>query len=669
MSLLSVLASFLTLIYFANAEGLGTVRLYTNGTTSSTLTAGIVQIYYGHSTGTNTWGNICEDNSFGHNEADVICNQLGYDGASTFGKAGSTAMYGTDSLHTIIDDVTCSDDDFLTLQQCSFDTTISNTCGDSNDAFVVCYTTRIWDAPYSGQIRLQNGTNSSYGRLEVYCNGQWGTVCDDSFGSTDARVACRQLGYSDSYAYTSTDDLGGSDTQAIWLSNIDCSTDSESCLAYCAHCPKAENQPSQCSHSQDISLGCQFNSDHPVPSNTLETCRYADDIASTINDLAAIIGGVVAVFIVCCILIITVPLCVCCCLGVGVGALIGGSTRRTGLQQTPAAIEAGAGLSNARKSNPLSGTHPPPSGGQKERLPAQKKNPPTQKVTKQKPEDDITMQVCEPYELHKTSGAFNDESPAPQEELPPPIEEVPTPRSPPEEEITVAVKEEVLQEESPPPPPQEESPPPPLQEEEIQEIPPPKEESPPPQDEDELPRPEDNELPRPEENELPPLEVPSQHEASPLPSQDEVSPPEDNEVSPSEDNEVPPQDEVPPPPQDEASPQDDELHVPPSQDDEVPRPGDNGVPPQDEVPPPQDEASPQDDEVPPSQDDEVPPPQDDEVSPTQDVPPEGVSSPEVQEVPTAAAAPQEEIPQEEEPVRQENSTLQENEEEQPTTEI
>ena len=36
----------------------------------------------------------------------------------------------------------------------------------------------------------------STGRLEVYHNAKWGTVCDDGFGSNEATLMCRILGYS-----------------------------------------------------------------------------------------------------------------------------------------------------------------------------------------------------------------------------------------------------------------------------------------------------------------------------------------------------------------------------------------------------------------------------------------------------------------------------------------
>ena len=49
----------------------------------------------------------------------------------------------------------------------------------------------------TGDLRLAGtGAFANQGRVEVCNNGAWGTVCDDFWGSVDASVACRQLGFS-----------------------------------------------------------------------------------------------------------------------------------------------------------------------------------------------------------------------------------------------------------------------------------------------------------------------------------------------------------------------------------------------------------------------------------------------------------------------------------------
>ena len=48
-----------------------------------------------------------------------------------------------------------------------------------------------------GQVRLTGGTTVNQGLVEVYCNGQWGTVCHDGFHQSAVNTVCKQLWHVD----------------------------------------------------------------------------------------------------------------------------------------------------------------------------------------------------------------------------------------------------------------------------------------------------------------------------------------------------------------------------------------------------------------------------------------------------------------------------------------
>ncbi len=89
-----------------------------------------------------------------------------------------------------LDDVQCGGTE-ARLIDCPASTIGSLDCDNNEDAGVVCAGTTC----AVGAVRLQGGTTSQ-GRVEVCRNNAWGTVCYDLWGTADAQVTCRQLGYS-----------------------------------------------------------------------------------------------------------------------------------------------------------------------------------------------------------------------------------------------------------------------------------------------------------------------------------------------------------------------------------------------------------------------------------------------------------------------------------------
>ena len=72
-----------------------------------------------------------------------------------------------------------------------------------------------------GDVRLVDGSRAWEGRVEIYHNGVWGSVCDTYWDISDAYVVCQQLGYPATFGATSGSVFGfGSGT--IHMDFVNC---------------------------------------------------------------------------------------------------------------------------------------------------------------------------------------------------------------------------------------------------------------------------------------------------------------------------------------------------------------------------------------------------------------------------------------------------------------
>ncbi|XP_036602746.1 macrophage receptor MARCO [Trichosurus vulpecula] len=96
------------------------------------------------------------------------------------------------------------------------------------------------------KVRIAGGR--SKGRAEIFYNGEWGTICDDSWDYRDATVFCRMLGYRTG---TAVSNEGGGAGQ-IWLDEVTCKGTESSIW----DCEKNSWGSHDCHHGEDAGVTC-----------------------------------------------------------------------------------------------------------------------------------------------------------------------------------------------------------------------------------------------------------------------------------------------------------------------------------------------------------------------------------------------------------------------------
>lgn len=146
---------------------------------------------------------------------------------------------GTGPIH--IDNVRCTGTE-LNLLDCTH-LTVDN-CVHAEDAGIRC------QGCTGGDLRLVGGNSPGEGRVEVCMDSTWGTVCDDVWGTNDATVVCRQLGFSVLNAVARTNAFFGAGTGQILLDNVAC-VGTEDRLTDCQYLTMHN-----CNHGEDAGVTC-----------------------------------------------------------------------------------------------------------------------------------------------------------------------------------------------------------------------------------------------------------------------------------------------------------------------------------------------------------------------------------------------------------------------------
>ncbi|XP_062373447.1 deleted in malignant brain tumors 1 protein-like [Sardina pilchardus] len=135
--------------------------------------------------------------TFDQQDAEVVCRQL--DCGAPVEVLGAAA-FGEGEGQVWSEEIQCGGNE-TQIQLCPT-SPVKYNCSHENDVGLVCkgnlrpLRAELWLYFYNptDTVRLVDGPSRCSGRLEVYLEGEWGTVCDAYWDHFDTAVVCRELG-------------------------------------------------------------------------------------------------------------------------------------------------------------------------------------------------------------------------------------------------------------------------------------------------------------------------------------------------------------------------------------------------------------------------------------------------------------------------------------------
>ncbi|KAJ7985499.1 hypothetical protein DPEC_G00352660 [Dallia pectoralis] len=208
-----------------------------------------------------TWvkvaGDICANLSCG------AVYEMGQNGTATFDNYSSTCLGQ------------CVYRDFL-VENC---TTLSNTdC--SNLTEITCG---------HQAVRLVDGAHPCKGRVELWREGSWGTVCDDSWDIRDGGVVCAQLGCGFALNVSGEDGSFKAGVGPILLDEVNCGGSERNLW----ECPSL-GMPNDCGHKEDAALICSGSRVNQPDNETTTQPNVTTELALPSEDSVPMVTSTVS---------------------------------------------------------------------------------------------------------------------------------------------------------------------------------------------------------------------------------------------------------------------------------------------------------------------------------------------------------------------------------------